>query len=1120
MAASSTGPDAACLSSSPMHESSPFPSAPPTPAKSSSAKPESKESPLRSKKSAGEKRERKAPVYSSPLPPCKICGGKASGLHYGVNTCEACKLTKPSICSKLRILCTETAFLGCHEQGFFRRAIKFQRKYRCFRQQRCDVVGGRSVRTSCPFCRLQKCLDMGMAHSAIKTGRYTHAKRTENIMEVKRLELHPAVSGDPNTFLSTSGSCSSFGSGAYSNDPSNSCHSGHSCDQDSDSCFSSGLTNVACVQDREHQFPGHIPGTSGGSGDPMCAEDDSRSNVSANKDGTMVCNDVSKNITLPTYVKIPENRIACKNSCCTDSIYKRHNDRSFVASEEWPGKDTKSLWANPCNGASELVSLKDNYAIRNVREDDEEVKRHHLDVQRKGVYYEQSTFPNYHALQEPHNQGCELRIPKHQREEQLCHYHTGYGYHHQHNMHRHHNDYQSQLQQHVYYHQHDTICHYETQRYHHHHPHHYYHRQNEVVQDCDNQQHICALTQINLPENLSSNAIQACSERDSEMTQHEPRPPCHQSQCYPGAMIPTNDYPGYGGQIKTEPWDRDGEASKAVLDRDHKHFMVDSPEGVCISIPSPPLSQLTERAHDSTEVTNTAGDHVNDGDDKLTSEIEQGEGKIPQNSNLDLNVMPPVIYLDDSYPVRRAREDCSLPSSACSVSSPSGMTLALPVSPSLTLSPSLASTPSPSMLASLMPIQPSNEDSSNPNPTQVQVPILPTTRSSEAQTVSLPTADDLPNYWGRPSYVGITSLSTCHSLDESPMSAPINALKKPPLFYTKPAGSLQGSDPAAISTSVIEYIDAAYRKHTTTLMDYDPEFLYQWQLSYWREQTARNETFGLKTEFVNDDQYKEIFERTGLDIDNRKEHISIIHRGALKYFKSFTLFALEIPGFATLQREDQIELLYGSFLEQWFLNAFFGVNSDLSVIIMPMGHPYTKSELGWVMNKQFADVCFEIAPSFKQLRVNSTIMALWKAVVLLASDRCSLRDPDCVSRLQLRYLTCLKDYTRQVWPGDPGLLGHLVDATVRLRSLGHHSEAPRSFTTSYIRDEILEVLSGHQNPTGLGELGTEPVPQCDGLEREHAGKKSWGEEGERSEEENQEEEKITCRTGNVLRLKD
>jgi hypothetical protein len=38
--------------------------------------------------------DKKETVGSRPplLPPCRVCGGKASGFHYGVNTCEACKV--------------------------------------------------------------------------------------------------------------------------------------------------------------------------------------------------------------------------------------------------------------------------------------------------------------------------------------------------------------------------------------------------------------------------------------------------------------------------------------------------------------------------------------------------------------------------------------------------------------------------------------------------------------------------------------------------------------------------------------------------------------------------------------------------------------------------------------------------------------------------------------------------------------------------------------------------------------------------------------------------------------------------------------------------------------------
>lgn len=32
------------------------------------------------------------------LPPCRICTRKASGFHYGVNTCEACKVLRNLKC--------------------------------------------------------------------------------------------------------------------------------------------------------------------------------------------------------------------------------------------------------------------------------------------------------------------------------------------------------------------------------------------------------------------------------------------------------------------------------------------------------------------------------------------------------------------------------------------------------------------------------------------------------------------------------------------------------------------------------------------------------------------------------------------------------------------------------------------------------------------------------------------------------------------------------------------------------------------------------------------------------------------------------------------------------------
>ncbi|CAL1539111.1 unnamed protein product [Lymnaea stagnalis] len=102
------------------------------------------------------------------LPPCRVCGNKASGLHFGVNTCEACN-------------------------EFFRRSLKRGASYYCTKNRECQVYGKK--RNACSYCRYQRCVEMGMSRDAIKTGRYSHKTRTEYAMEVeefKQKEMHRA----------------------------------------------------------------------------------------------------------------------------------------------------------------------------------------------------------------------------------------------------------------------------------------------------------------------------------------------------------------------------------------------------------------------------------------------------------------------------------------------------------------------------------------------------------------------------------------------------------------------------------------------------------------------------------------------------------------------------------------------------------------------------------------------------------------------------------------------------------------------------------------------------------------------------------------------------------------
>ncbi|XP_028038469.1 ecdysone-inducible protein E75-like isoform X1 [Bombyx mandarina] len=96
--------------------------------------------------------------------PCKVCGDKASGYHYGVTSCEGCK-------------------------GFFRRSIQKQIEYRCLRDGKCLVI--RLNRNRCQFCRFKKCLSVGMSRDSVRYGRVPKRPREASPSDQEQQEQDP-----------------------------------------------------------------------------------------------------------------------------------------------------------------------------------------------------------------------------------------------------------------------------------------------------------------------------------------------------------------------------------------------------------------------------------------------------------------------------------------------------------------------------------------------------------------------------------------------------------------------------------------------------------------------------------------------------------------------------------------------------------------------------------------------------------------------------------------------------------------------------------------------------------------------------------------------------------------
>jgi nuclear receptor subfamily 5 group A protein 3 len=76
---------------------------------------------------------------------CPVCGDKVSGYHYGLLTCESCK-------------------------GFFKRTVQNKKVYTCVADRSCVI--DKTQRKRCPYCRFQKCLDVGMKLEGRKTRFY------------------------------------------------------------------------------------------------------------------------------------------------------------------------------------------------------------------------------------------------------------------------------------------------------------------------------------------------------------------------------------------------------------------------------------------------------------------------------------------------------------------------------------------------------------------------------------------------------------------------------------------------------------------------------------------------------------------------------------------------------------------------------------------------------------------------------------------------------------------------------------------------------------------------------------------------------------------------------------
>ncbi|KFO92467.1 Bile acid receptor [Buceros rhinoceros silvestris] len=161
----------------------------------------------------------------------------------------------------------------------------------------------------------------------------------------------------------------------------------------------------------------------------------------------------------------------------------------------------------------------------------------------------------------------------------------------------------------------------------------------------------------------------------------------------------------------------------------------------------------------------------------------------------------------------------------------------------------------------------------------------------------------------------------------------------------------------------------------------------------------------------------------------------ILTEMATSHVQVLVEFTKKLPGFQTLDHEDQIALLKGSAVEAMFLRS-----AEIFSRKLPTGHTVLLEERirNSGISDEFITPMFNFYKSIGELKMTQEEYALLTAIVILSPDRQYIKDRESVERLQEPLLDILQKCCKLHHPDNPQHFACLLGRLTELRTFNHH----------------------------------------------------------------------------------